>query len=29
MCPPWLEGAHAGTPLQDNSSSYFYERTLV
>jgi hypothetical protein len=26
MFPPWLEGAHAGAPLRDNSYSYFYER---
>ena len=28
MCPPWIEGAHAGAPLQMNYS-YFYERNLV
>jgi len=29
MCPPWLEGAHTGAPLQDRGFSYFYERNLV
>jgi hypothetical protein len=28
MCPPWLDGAHAGAPLQDSGISYFYERNL-
>ncbi len=29
MCPPLIEGAHAGAPLQNGSFSYFYEGNLV
>ena len=29
MCPPWVEGAHAGAPLQVMDILIFYERNLV